>query len=457
MPLQSNPYLPSLVNWNHPQSKGLINWWLCVPGLMGGPRWYDIVGSSHGILTNMNTSGSGWRSTSRQGGFGHILFDGTNDWINIVTSTIIGGIGAKCTISLWAMYLSLPAARSGLFGQQHDQACISWRGDLGGSAALQFQVRDGVGSYFQGGTLIPVINKWYNIVLSIDASSAITIYVNGINTGSAGAMSNGLLVSVYPMTIGIGFGGFSNSYIDDVRIYNRALTSRDVSDLYHNSTIGNFGLLNQTKTTSKFFFNIYNQTTTNGLLANGIATNNFSYNPSTQASGILLSSSSITSFKFNIDQTPYSGVWSNGNSLIIKTSNNTPSGGAFANCYTVLNVNYKINIDSFGVFSNCYLDKISVISHYSMNGCVLAYDAKALVSVKKEFKYLNSFKIGDIVFAKSILENVYLQYRILDVSTQKFDSIYKIGIGWVKENDLLSYENYHSLRCKKLITKFVRC
>ncbi len=33
--------------------------------------------------------------------------------------------------------------------------------------------------------------------------------------------------------IGTGFSGYSNSFIDDVRIYNRALTTQDITDIYN--------------------------------------------------------------------------------------------------------------------------------------------------------------------------------------------------------------------------------
>ena len=70
-------------------------------------------------------------------------------------------------------------------------------------------------------------NKWYHIVLTISGSTA-TIYVNGIQT------AQGPVSPLYANGGNLIIGGTSlnnynfNGYIDDVRIYNRALSSNEI-------------------------------------------------------------------------------------------------------------------------------------------------------------------------------------------------------------------------------------
>src|SRR5262245_59414777 len=77
-----------LVNTWHPLARRLQNWWLYVPGISGTTTtWRDFVGERNGTLTSMaapGTTTSGWnRTTSRQGGFGDVRFDGTNDYVSV--------------------------------------------------------------------------------------------------------------------------------------------------------------------------------------------------------------------------------------------------------------------------------------------------------------------------------------------------------------------------------------
>lgn len=79
----SNP-----INWGHPLNRGLVSWWLAVPGQngWGTTRWRDMVHRSqvHGALTNMDPStdwvNSGYRT-------GSIALDGDNDYIDVSAVT----------------------------------------------------------------------------------------------------------------------------------------------------------------------------------------------------------------------------------------------------------------------------------------------------------------------------------------------------------------------------------
>ncbi|MFH1371817.1 MAG: LamG domain-containing protein [Planctomycetota bacterium] len=77
------------------------------------------------------------------------------------------------------------------------------------------------------------LNQWYHIVGTYDGST-IALYVNGAPVNSN---PKTLSIGNNNMPVCIGSRLSENSYkgiADDVRIYNRALTSEEVEELYEN-------------------------------------------------------------------------------------------------------------------------------------------------------------------------------------------------------------------------------
>lgn len=92
--------------------------------------------------------------------------------------------------------------------------------------------------------LLP-INTWSFVVGTYDGSSA-KLYVNGSLVGSATGLSGQISDSSRPLSIGgvhENVDEWFSGKIDDVRVYNRALTSTEVAHLYS----GEYGLIDRTK------------------------------------------------------------------------------------------------------------------------------------------------------------------------------------------------------------------
>lgn len=94
--------------------------------------------------------------------------------------------------------------------------------------------------YFGGSTgysaaFVPPTNKWCQVVLAIAANGTVNYYFNGTNLPGSGSVVAGVTED---FRIGASGGeGCSYEYvwngrIDDVRIYNRALASNEVQELY---------------------------------------------------------------------------------------------------------------------------------------------------------------------------------------------------------------------------------
>lgn len=81
------------------------------------------------------------------------------------------------------------------------------------------------------------LNQWSHIVCTYDGSTK-KIYINGVLDNSI-ASSGALVADSVNFNMGTrqNTAGTYTGYLDDVRIYNRALTAADVLELYNSSTV----------------------------------------------------------------------------------------------------------------------------------------------------------------------------------------------------------------------------
>ncbi len=194
----------------------------------------SVVQDSSGSVYSGNlTNGPSWTL----GRFGNALsFDGINDYVDFgdIDSLETGSI----TISLWikpAYFNSSgynEALRKESSGGFHI-GCSSCGG--GGSWYMGFKNSTGTDTYIQISHLMTPLNQWTHIALSIDGAT-IRAFINGnLNAsatlvgGSRGTGSNRIYLGGYGPTLPRTFNGT----IDDVRFYDRALTSQEISNIYN--------------------------------------------------------------------------------------------------------------------------------------------------------------------------------------------------------------------------------
>ncbi len=231
-----------LPNLAHPSLRGLIGWWLFQEG--SGDRVYDLSGDRNtGTLNGFAvpaTKASGWGA----GLFGGtLLYDETNDYVDITYSKL--KLTGSHTISIW-MKLNV-AFSAGVhqtifggkgLGSANAQGGIAFTffGDIG---TLYYDIYDATGRASKtDGALGLDDNAWHLIIGTWDGTNQ-TLYVDGklISTGAGVA---GSLDWTGSNDVLIGSGGDPatrypfNGLIDDVRIYNRALSAIEVKDLFEN-------------------------------------------------------------------------------------------------------------------------------------------------------------------------------------------------------------------------------
>ena len=84
-----------------------------------------------------------------------------------------------------------------------------------------------------GSTANLPLNRWHHAVAVVRGATDMTIYINGVDNGGTYSGTGGSIAySANSGSIGRGIGGFFPGAIDDVRIYNRALSASEVKQLY---------------------------------------------------------------------------------------------------------------------------------------------------------------------------------------------------------------------------------
>jgi hypothetical protein len=236
----------SLINWAAPLNRGLLAWWLVLPMWARTKTWHDLTGRYDGTLTNMGASSatSGWGTTRRPGGYGDVRFDGTDDLVVPTAIPQLSGLSAF-TYMGWLRHTTLtPAAEDGVYSQ-----------GLYPTGVLIEAYSDGYLYCYIGTTLgrylhstADVANQWFHLTWVYNGTAAanadrLICYHNGL--GQPINLDPGIPATL-PATGGAVQLGRTESAntrcwqggMDDVRLYNRALSHDEVRALYVASATG---------------------------------------------------------------------------------------------------------------------------------------------------------------------------------------------------------------------------
>ena len=214
---------------------GMISYWKFDEG--SGLTASDSADANHGTFV----SDPVW--TSGQVG-GALRFDGVDDYVD-VSSVTCGGIGL--TLEAWVKANdSSPNNWKGIVGG--DSAAPQWQITLGqnrGSLTIWCEIQTSTGNHWLGWDTGSIsTSDWTHIAMTYDGSS-FTEYVNGV-PGVSQPVS-GTLVGWAPGWPNIGRGHYLgigsdkylfNGAIDEVAIYDRALTAEEIQQHYLNGLDG---------------------------------------------------------------------------------------------------------------------------------------------------------------------------------------------------------------------------
>ncbi len=215
------------VRAGYTQPPGLVGYWNFDQG--SGTIAYD----SSGYNNQGTIYGASWTSGKVNGA---LNFDGINNYVDCGNNEILDPTQGA-TIEAWVNFNQLPSAA------KHIMA-IAGRSGGGTDLDLQtetdnrfkFYIGPGAPNVAVSNTVVET-NKWYHIVGTYQANNNIKIYVNGV-------LEKTTLISITrntnPNKFSIGQscifpGRFFNGIIDEVKIYNRALSAEEIVAEYTHS------------------------------------------------------------------------------------------------------------------------------------------------------------------------------------------------------------------------------
>lgn len=226
----STVYRTGSVRRSTPTNLGLIAHWSFNDG--SGTQAGDFSGNG-----NTGTiSGASWID----GKLGKALdFDGVNDYVNVSNSSSLN-ITSAITISMWVRHDSSTYKTWETLIAKGDSA---YRLHLCGGAgsclvgatlnAFTFGLTGPSGTDDLGTTIVPNVGQWYHVVGTYDGSVQ-RIYVDGIERATQSRSGS---ISTNSLALGIAentqtAGRWWDGPIDEVRIYNRALSADEVATIY---------------------------------------------------------------------------------------------------------------------------------------------------------------------------------------------------------------------------------
>ena len=205
-----------------PPPAGMISWW------SGDGHPFDLIGDNDGTLMN--------GATYAQGIVGKAFsFDGSNDYI-AMPDGIIPYTARNFTVDAWAYANATDGSRWILYAGAHAGEYLL--GVANGEYLFDVHLSDG--TWYTVRTT--AANNEWALVTGVRRGNSIEIYVNGALKNSAPIPDLDLIVVPgFHSSIGSyteGSQAFWNGLIDEVEIFNRALTQTEIQSIYNAGAAG---------------------------------------------------------------------------------------------------------------------------------------------------------------------------------------------------------------------------
>jgi hypothetical protein len=191
---------------------------------------YDYSGNgNNGTLYNFDwTATSGWTTGKVNKA---LVFDGVDDWVEVPDSASLSPTNAV-TVEAWIKSSvgksNLGVITKGPYTLDYDYMLYL----TGDGTNVSFYMKDSAGNYdYVGGNFSWSDGVWHHYVGMFDGDW-LYIYIDSALKFSKNTALTNIRNSTNPLLIGRGWGNFLNGIIDDVRIYNRALSADEIKALY---------------------------------------------------------------------------------------------------------------------------------------------------------------------------------------------------------------------------------
>ena len=205
-----------------------------------GTTWTDISGKGNdGTLTN--------GATFNSDNMGRIVFDGTNDYVDITSLPVISDTSAM-TMEAWVNVDNLDNTFQ-VVGTW-ERTTRHWQFSYSGNSSYNLNMSIAGSGYSVGTTAAPATGVWQCVAVTFTGGGEssfhtgnTSIYVNAVsqsiqNTGSTGTSGNDSYIGTRQ---GFAASNFLDGSIALISYYDKALTETEIKQNY-NSHKGRFGL-----------------------------------------------------------------------------------------------------------------------------------------------------------------------------------------------------------------------
>lgn len=229
---------------NSPLNRGLVGWWLALPQRMGGGRWMDLCGKSHGVFTGSPT----WSgSVGRPGGFGCLKFGTAGQLVTVSSTNLLTGQN-EFTVSGWCQHVNNVSFDDLAIAYSYDSGVgDGWYLNSDGNSASKIVARK-YESYSVASAVADSATAtatWFHYCVTCTTAGLLTLYVNGV-AQSTTATRSGTISNNNSTIIGAGTHDSGRIHaLDDVRINARCMSADEAVALYNDSRTGYQQTLNR--------------------------------------------------------------------------------------------------------------------------------------------------------------------------------------------------------------------
>ncbi|MCV9389328.1 LamG-like jellyroll fold domain-containing protein [Reichenbachiella ulvae] len=161
-------------------------------------------------------------------------FDGVDDFVELSGSTSMPSTDGSITVSAWIKPSSFPEGETTIASNYDNTSGFDFLlSSNGGTQANELKVEVFGGGFLFGG--LPALNAWSHVVMTWKSGTGVKTYLNGTEVGVLNTTNTAdAFNSTLPITLGDALThAFFSGAMDEVKIYNYALTASEVTNLYN--------------------------------------------------------------------------------------------------------------------------------------------------------------------------------------------------------------------------------
>ncbi len=201
--------------------------------------WWPLNGNGSSAAGSYNLTNTGATPTTGQNGQPNSaysfsgIFPNSLLYVNNFSETMVGR--SAFTVTAWVRPPATPSGHSGILGFRDDTLGGVHFLQLTGSNNLECRMRVNSTTYYQPATAPVLTPNTWQLVSLVYSGTTMRCFINNTGSTAVAATWGGFTTTNLPMYIGASsysdLQDMQNGSIDDVRIYDRALSTSEISQL----------------------------------------------------------------------------------------------------------------------------------------------------------------------------------------------------------------------------------